>query len=36
MREPHKQTNLRKKLTNSIQAYEEELQLDLAHMERLS
>ncbi len=32
MREPHKQTNLRNKLTRSIQAYEEALQLGLAHM----
>jgi len=32
MREPHKQTNLRKKLTHSIQAYEQALQLGLARM----
>lgn len=32
MREPHKQTFLRNKLTRSIQAYEEALQLGLAHM----
>jgi len=32
MREPHKQTSLRNTLTRSIQAYEEALQLGLAHM----
>lgn len=32
MREPHKQTNLRNKLTHSIEAYEEALRFGLAHM----
>jgi len=32
MREPQKQTNLRNKLTSSIQACEEALNLGLAHM----
>jgi hypothetical protein len=32
MREPHKQTYLRDKLTRSIQTYEEALHLGLAHM----
>ena len=32
MREPVKQTNLRNKLTRSIQAYEEALQLGLKYM----
>ncbi len=32
MREPHKQTYLRNKLTRSIQAYEEALQLGQTYM----